>query len=87
MRPGIHPDYRPVVFEDSSAGIRWITRSTVRTERTTVWDDGNEYPHVLLDISQYTHPFFTGQMKIVDTAGRIDRFNKRHGARRREQDS
>jgi large subunit ribosomal protein L31 len=85
MRPGIHPDYRPVVFEDSSAGIRWITRSTVRTERTTVWDDGNEYPHVLLDISQYTHPFFTGQMKIVDTAGRIDRFNKRHGARRREQ--
>jgi large subunit ribosomal protein L31 len=87
MRPGIHPDYRPVVFEDSSAGIRWITRSTVRTERTTVWDDGNEYPHVLLDISQYTHPFFTGQMKIVDTAGRIDRFNKRHGARRREQDN
>lgn len=85
MRPGIHPDYRPVVFEDSSAGIRWITRSTVRTERTMVWDDGNEYPHVLLDISQYTHPFFTGQMKIVDTAGRIDRFNKRHGARRREQ--
>jgi large subunit ribosomal protein L31 len=87
MRTGIHPDYRPVVFEDSSAGIRWITRSTVRTERTTVWDDGNEYPHVLLDISQYTHPFFTGQMKIVDAAGRIDRFNRRHGARRRDQDN
>ena len=87
MKPGIHPEYRPVVFEDSTAGIRWITRSTLTSDRTTVWEDGVEYPHVLLDISQYTHPFFTGQMKIVDTAGRIDRFNRRHGQRRRGQDS
>lgn len=81
MKPGIHPEYRPVVFEDAGGGQRWLTRSTVSSNRTTVWDDGNEYPHVLLDISMYTHPFFTGQMKIVDSAGRVERFNKRYGSR------
>jgi large subunit ribosomal protein L31 len=81
MRADIHPDYRPVIFEDSSGGQRWLARSTVRTERTTTWDDGQEYPHVLLDISMYTHPFYTGQMKIIDSAGRVERFNKRYGER------
>jgi large subunit ribosomal protein L31 len=81
MRPDIHPEYRPVVFEDSTGGQRWITRSTVRSDRTTVWDDGNEYPHVLLDISMHTHPYYTGQLKIIDSAGRVERFNKRYGRR------
>jgi large subunit ribosomal protein L31 len=81
MKPGIHPEYRPVVFEDSGGGQRWLTRSTIVTERTTTWEDGEEYPHVLLDISMYTHPFFTGNMTIIDTAGRVERFNKRYGKR------
>jgi large subunit ribosomal protein L31 len=81
MKPGIHPEYRTVVFEDSAGGQRWVTRSTIQTDRTTVWDDGQEYPHVLLDISMYTHPFYTGTMTIVDSAGRVERFNKRYGRR------
>lgn len=83
MKRDIHPDYRDVVFDDTTAGERWLGRSTITTSRTTVWDDGREYPHVLLDISMYSHPFFTGQMKIVDTAGRVERFNKRYGRRHR----
>ncbi|MFT3854483.1 MAG: type B 50S ribosomal protein L31 [Ilumatobacteraceae bacterium] len=82
MKQGVHPGYRTVVFEDSSAGQRWLGRSTIRTDRTTIVD-GVEYPHVVLDVSMYSHPFYTGQMKIVDTAGRVERFNKRYGERRR----
>lgn len=81
MKAGIHPDYRPVVFEDSSSGHRFITRSTVKTNRTTTWEDGREYPLVLVEISMESHPFFTGQMKIVDTAGRVERFERRYGRR------
>ncbi len=82
MKPDIHPQYRAVVFEDSSVGHRFLTKSTVKTNRTTVWEDGNEYPLVSVEISQASHPFFTGQMKIVDTAGRVERFNKRYGERK-----
>ncbi|MEM8618600.1 MAG: type B 50S ribosomal protein L31 [Actinomycetota bacterium] len=84
MKPDIHPDYRQVVFEDSTGGQRWVCGSTISTSRTTVWEeDGQEYPHVLLDISMYTHPFYTGNMTIVDTAGRVERFNRRYGKRSR----
>lgn len=83
MRDGIHPDYHPVVYEDSTSGESWLGASTMTTGRTTTWIDGNEYPHVLLDISMYSHPFYTGQMKIVDTAGRVERFNRRYGRRQR----
>jgi large subunit ribosomal protein L31 len=86
MKAGIHPDYRPVVFEDSGGGQRWISRSTIKTERRTTWEDGQEYPHVLLDISMYTHPFYTGTMTIIDSAGRVERFNKRYGARKKSTD-
>jgi large subunit ribosomal protein L31 len=82
VKTGIHPDYRNVVFEDASNGVRFITRSTIKTGRTTQWDDGETYPHVLVDISSSSHPYFTGQMRIVDTAGRVERFNKKYGARR-----
>ena len=85
MKPGIHPEYRPVVFEDSTGGQRWVCGSTIQTERTTVWEeDGQEYPHVLLDVTMYTHPFYTGNMTIVDTAGRVERFNRRYGRRKRD---
>ena len=83
MKPGIHPNYRYVVFQDTSSGDTILTRSTIETEETTVWTDGNEYPLAKVEISAFTHPFFTGQMKIVDTAGRVERFEKRYGKRRK----
>jgi large subunit ribosomal protein L31 len=82
VKPDSHPNYRPGVFEDSSANFRFLTRSAISTNRTTTWEDGNEYPLVSVEISSASHPFFTGQMKIIDTAGRVDRFNKRYGDRK-----
>jgi large subunit ribosomal protein L31 len=82
VKADIHPNYRPVVFEDTSADFRFLTRSAIATNRTTTWEDGNEYPLVTVEISAASHPFFTGQMKIIDTAGRVDRFNKRYGDRK-----
>lgn len=79
MKEGIHPEYRPVVFEDVSAEFRFLTRSTVKTSETTQWEDGNEYPLVRVDISSASHPFFTGRQKFVDTAGRVEKFQKRFG--------
>jgi large subunit ribosomal protein L31 len=69
------------VFEDQSTGDRWLCRSTATTDRETVWEDGESYPHVVLEVTNRSHPFFTGKMKIVDTAGRVDRFNRRYGER------
>jgi large subunit ribosomal protein L31 len=83
MKPGIHPDYRYVVFQDTSSGDRFLTRSTIETSETITWEDGNEYPLAKVEISAFTHPFFTGQMKIVDTAGRVERFERRYGKRRK----
>jgi len=85
MKPDIHPDYQPIVFEDASANYRFLTRSTLKADptKTVVWEDGNTYPLVQLDISNASHPFYTGQMKIIDSAGRVERFNKRYGARKK----
>lgn len=78
MKSGIHPeDYRPVVFKDISNDEAFITRSCTNTRDTIVWEDGKEYPLVKMEISSMSHPFFTGKMKFVDTAGRIDKFNKK----------
>ncbi len=85
MKPGIHPNYRYVVFQDTSSGDKILTRSTIETEDTITWEDGNEYPLAKVEISAFTHPFFTGQMKIVDTAGRVERFERRYGARRKRK--
>ncbi len=79
MRSEIHPEYRLVVFEDASADLRFLTRSTRNSTRTTKWDDGNEYPVVSVEISSASHPFYTGKQKIVDTAGRVERFERRYG--------
>lgn len=79
MKKGIHPEnYRQVVFEDTSAGTRFLTRSTVETDRTTTWEDGEEYPLYRVAISSYSHPFYTGEQKLVDTEGRIDKFKKKY---------
>ncbi|AHY46879.1 L31: ribosomal protein L31 [Rubrobacter radiotolerans] len=82
MKKGIHPEYRPVVFRDSSADFAIVTRSTVETSRTVEWEDGNTYPLVELDISSASHPFYTGRQRIVDTGGRVQRFENRRRARR-----
>jgi large subunit ribosomal protein L31 len=79
MKKGIHPEnYRFVVFKDMSNGVSWLTRSTAQSRETVQWEDGNEYPVIKLEISNTSHPFFTGQKVLVDTAGRIDKFKKRY---------
>ena len=78
MKKDIHPDnYRMVVFKDFSSDTSWLSRSCAPSKESIVWEDGNEYPLVKLEISSASHPFFTGKMKFVDTAGRIDKFNKK----------
>ena len=80
MKKGIHPkEYRFVVFKDMSNDYMFLTRSTAQSKETIVWEDGNEYPLIRLEISSKSHPFFTGKMKFIDTAGRIDKFNKKFG--------
>ncbi|MCQ3806593.1 MAG: type B 50S ribosomal protein L31 [Acidimicrobiaceae bacterium] len=83
MKPDTHPEYRTVVFQDTSAGTSFLTRSTIETRESIVWEDGNEYPLAKVEISSESHPFYTGQMKIVDTAGRVERFEKRYGRRKK----
>ncbi len=79
MKKDIHPkNYRLVVFKDMSNDYTFISRSTVNTKDTIVWEDGKEYPLVKLEISSKSHPFFTGKMKLVDTAGRVDKFRSRY---------
>lgn len=81
MRKDIHPDnYRHVVFEDLNNGARILTRSTVQTNETTKWDDGNDYPLVKVHISAASHPFFTGEERILDIEGRVDKFKARAAA-------
>lgn len=79
MKKEIHPqNYRFVVFKDMSNGTSFLSRSTAATRETIKWEDGNEYPLIKLEISNTSHPFFTGQKMLVDTAGRIDKFKKRY---------
>lgn len=81
MKSSIHPqDYRLVVFSDEVAGFSFLTRSTAPTKDTTKWEDGNEYPLIKVHISSASHPFFTGEEKIIDTEGRVDRFKARFAA-------
>ena len=79
MKDGIHPDYREVVFLDLSNNYSFVTRSTVKTKETVKWDDGKEYPLFKLDTSSESHPFYTGTQKIVDTAGRVEKFRQKFG--------
>ena len=79
MKKGIHPDYRDVIFKDVSTGFAILTKSTIKTDQTEKWEDGNEYPLAKFDISSASHPFYTGKQKIVDTEGRIEKFKKKYG--------
>jgi len=81
IKTSIHPtNYRPVVFSDDVAGFAFLTQSTAQTDETIKWEDGNEYPLVKVHISSASHPFFTGEEKIIDTEGRVDRFKAKFAA-------
>ena len=81
MKSSIHPqDYRLVVFSDEAAGFTFLTRSTAPTDETVKWEDGNTYPLVKVHISSASHPYFTGEEKIIDTEGRVDRFKAKFAA-------
>jgi len=81
MKAGIHPEYKEVIFLDSSANFAFLTRSTLQTKNreTMKWEDGKEYPVIKVEISSASHPFYTGKHKVMDTAGRIEKFNQRYG--------
>lgn len=82
MKTEIHPEnYRLVVFKDMSNDYAFLTKSCAPSNDTIAWEDGNEYPLIKLEISHTSHPYFTGKMKLVDTAGRIDKFKSRYGSR------
>ena len=79
MKQGIHPQsYRLVVFKDMSNGISFLGKSTANTKETVQWEDGNEYPLIKLEVSNTSHPFFTGKNVMLDTAGRIDKFKQKY---------
>jgi large subunit ribosomal protein L31 len=78
MKKGIHPNYRPVVFQDAAASFSFLTQSTAECDATIKWTDGVEYPLYKLDISSASHPFFTGKMKFLDTTGRVEKFKRKY---------
>lgn len=79
MKPGIHPSYQYVVFRDRSANFAFLTRSTITSSKTIEWEDGNTYPVFDVDLSSASHPFWTGRGRVIDTAGRVEKFQQRYG--------
>ncbi|GAA4154863.1 type B 50S ribosomal protein L31 [Gryllotalpicola daejeonensis] len=77
MKADIHPNYAPVVFRDLASGATFLTRSTVNSDKTIEWEDGNTYPVIDVEISSESHPFYTGKQRIMDSAGRVEKFNQR----------
>ncbi len=78
MKADIHPNYRPVVFQDVTTDFSFLTRSTLASKETITWEDGQAYPLIKIDVSSHSHPFYTGKQKMMDTSGRVDRFRKRY---------
>jgi large subunit ribosomal protein L31 len=77
MKAEIHPSYQPVIFRDLTSGESFLTRSTATSDKTVEWEDGNTYPVIDVDISSASHPFYTGKQRILDSAGRVEKFNQR----------
>jgi large subunit ribosomal protein L31 len=77
MKSDIHPKYEAVVFNDLASGVKFLTKSTVSSSKTIEWEDGNTYPVIDVEISSESHPFYTGKQRIMDSAGRVERFNAR----------
>ena len=82
MKKDIHPEYREVLFHDTSVDEYFIIHSTLNTEKTKEWEDGKTYPYYALDISSTSHPFYTGKQKIIDTGGRVQKFEERFGKKK-----
>ena len=78
MKNGIHPTYGPVVYRDRSAGYAFLTRSTATSDKTIEWEDGHTYPVLDVDISAGSHPFWTGKQRLLDTAGRVEKFRQKY---------
>jgi large subunit ribosomal protein L31 len=83
MRPDIHPAYAPVVYQDRSTGNAFLTRSTATSSETISWADGNSYSLIRVDITAYSHPFWTGAARVLDSAGAVEKFRRRYGDRAR----
>lgn len=84
MKKEIHPDYNQVVFQDTSVNYSILTRSTIKSDKKITWEDGNEYPLIQIEISSASHPFYTGQQRLVDTAGRVEKFRNRYARGKKE---
>jgi large subunit ribosomal protein L31 len=78
MKKDLHPDYHEVVFYDTSSEHKFLTKSTMTSKETVVWEDGNSYPLIKIEVSSASHPFYTGKKIFVDTAGRVEKFNRRY---------
>jgi large subunit ribosomal protein L31 len=78
MKKEIHPEYKEVVFLDTSSDFKFLTRSTMTSSETIKWEDGKEYPVIKVEVSSASHPFYTGKKLFVDTAGRVEKFNKKY---------
>ncbi|MFD2616250.1 MULTISPECIES: type B 50S ribosomal protein L31 [Terrilactibacillus] len=78
MKPEIHPDYHKVVFMDSSTEFKFLSGSTKKSNETIVWEDGNEYPLIRLEVTSDSHPFYTGRQKFAEKGGRVDRFKQKY---------
>lgn len=86
MKADIHPEnYRKVIFHDNSSGARFLIGSTIETEKTDTWEDGNEYPIAYVEVSSASHPYYTGTEKVMDTAGRVEKFKARKAAAGRKK--
>ena len=78
MKKDIHPEYKEVVFFDTQSEYKFITKSTMTSEDTIKWEDGNTYPLIKVEVSSASHPFYTGKRVFLDTAGRVEKFNRRY---------
>lgn len=78
MKKGIHPDYRDVIFWDTSSDYKFLTKSTLYTKDTAKWTDGKDYPVIKVEVSSASHPFFTGKKMFLDTAGRVEKFRTKY---------
>jgi large subunit ribosomal protein L31 len=86
MKKDIHPDYKEVVFLDTSSDFKFLTRSTMSAKDTIQWEDGKEYPLIKVEISAASHPFYTGKKIFVDTAGRVEKFRQKYGRKSTEKE-
>ena len=82
MKKNIHPEYKDVVFWDTSSDFKFLTRSTLKSKETTKWTDGKEYPVIKVEVSSASHPFFTGKKMFLDSAGRVEKFQKKYNTKK-----